>query len=92
MPRVPLGYQQLRNITSSTGLTVPSGSKSVDLIAEVANVRWRDDGVAPTTTVGALLVTDTTQPVPFTYFGNLSKLRFIAAAAGAILNAMFYKT
>jgi hypothetical protein len=92
MPRVPLGYQQLTGMSSATGLTVPNGARSVDLTIEVAGVRFRDDGTNPTATVGELLQPGVSSLSPLTYFGNLNKLRFIQAAAGAVLNAAFYKT
>jgi hypothetical protein len=90
MPRVALGYQQITNLTTVQSLTVPPGAKSVDLEAEGATIRFRDDGVNPTATVGFPLSTGVSPP--FTYFGNLSKLRFIQAAPTATLDAMFYKT
>jgi hypothetical protein len=38
--------------------------------------------VDPTGSIGQLLVASTTAIIPFTYFGNLSKIRFTAAVAG----------
>lgn len=81
------GYQQLTAITTSTALTVPRGANVALIQSEAQNVRWRDDGGAPTATVGMLL-----QPAfeEFWYTGDLSKLRVIQAAVGAILNVSYY--
>ncbi len=39
--RIPLGYQQITNLTGVVSLAVPAGARSVDLQAEVADVRFR---------------------------------------------------
>lgn len=84
----PLGYQQLTNLTSATALTVPAGARFARLRAETADVRFRDDGTAPTAAVGDLLrATDT---AGLMYDGNLKAIQVIAAAAGAILNVSYY--
>ena len=54
--------------------------------AKVADVRWRDDGVAPTATVGMVLPAGG----ELRYDGNLSAIRFIESAASAQLNVAFY--
>ena len=54
--------------------------------AEAQGLRWRDDGVAPTSSVGMLIPSGAT----FEYTGNISNLRIINAAAGAIANLAFY--
>ena len=81
-----LGYQQITSLSSSTALTVPTGATMALIIPETQNVRWRDDGVAPTTTVGMPVLTNTSM----SYDGDLKKIRFIAATAGAILNISYY--
>lgn len=90
------GYQQITVLTASTGLTVPTvsnqtgigGTPSVALIiVEGQSVRWRDDGVAPTASVGMLLPVGTV----FMYDGDLTRIRFIQTAATAILNVSYYK-
>ncbi len=91
----PCGYQQIVAATLDTGaqltipnITPPAGQRPqyVIMVAEGQNVRWRDDGTAPTSTVGMLLPTNT----PVFYDGPLTALRFISATAGAILNISFY--
>lgn len=92
--RVPCGYQQLTSIDTASTLTVPTpascgGAVSAALIkAEAQAVRYRDDGVAPTTTVGMPLAIG--EPGLF-YEGTLTKLQFISATAGAKLNVLYYR-
>ena len=81
-----LGYQQITSLTSSTALTVPAGATLALIIPETQSVRWRDDGVAPTTTVGMPVLVNTSM----SYDGDLRALRFIGIAAGAILNVSYY--
>jgi len=91
---VTLGYQQLTSLSASTGLTVPTtdafGNNSKPLIAlitpETQAVRWRDDGIAPTATVGMPLAVGVT----LSYDGDLNKLRFIEQTASAKLNVSYY--
>jgi hypothetical protein len=88
------GYQQITNLSASVGLTVPittpdglNGKPVLALIvAEGAPVRWRDDGTAPTSTVGMPIAIG----VPFQYDGDLTKVRFIQQSASAILNISYY--
>lgn len=89
-----LGYEQITGLSSVKGLTVPS----VDLnglackptlaliVAESTAVRWRDDDVDPTGTVGMPLATGVT----LQYDGDLSKIRFIEQAASSKLNVTYY--
>ena len=81
-----LGYQQITSLSSSTALTVPVGATMALIIPETQNVRWRDDGVAPTASVGMLVVANSSM----SYDGDLQKIRFIAATAGAVLNVSYY--
>ena len=85
---VPLGYQQLASLSSAAGLTVPAGATHVLLQAEAQTVRFRDDGTAPTATVGMPLLV---AGAPLLYSGTPSALQFIAAATGGIVNASFYR-
>lgn len=91
---VTLGYQQITSLSSSTGLTIPTtdafGNNIKPLIAlitpETQGVRWRDDGVAPTASVGMPLAAGVT----LSYDGDLTKLRFIEQTASAKLNISYY--
>jgi len=49
-------------------------------------VRWRDDGTAPTASVGMPLPAGTI----LSYDGDLSRIRFIETAASAALNISYY--
>ena len=84
----PAGYQQYTSLASATPLTnVPAGSTMALICAEVAGVRWRDDGTNPTASVG--------QPVGagqcFSYSGNFSAIKFIQQSASATLDVSYYK-
>jgi len=89
-----LGYQQITTLNASTALTVPTvdlnGLACKPTIAiitpETQAVRWRDDDVAPTSTVGMPLASGVT----LQYDGDLTKIRFIEQAASAKLNVTYY--
>ena len=84
---VPCGFQQLTSISASTGLTVPGGAKYAVLCAEAQMVRLRDDGTAPTASVGFNLVVG----VPYVYCSqDLTKAKVIQSTAGSILNVLYY--
>jgi hypothetical protein len=90
-----LGYQQITSLSASAALTVPTadpvtGAKQQPtiayIVAETQDVRWRDDGTAPTASVGTPLAAG----VPFPYDGDLTKIRFIEQTASAKLNVTYY--
>ena len=89
VPYIACGYQQITTITTSTALTVPSNASWAMIQCEAQPVRWRDDGTAPTATVGMMmavgdiLIYDGTIP-------NLTALRFIESTVGAKLNVSYY--
>lgn len=84
--RQPLGYKQT-TVAASTGLNPPAGAVRALIRTEAKDVRWRDDGTAPTATVGMpLAIGDTLE-----YTGDLSAIRFIEQAASALLNITFYE-
>jgi len=82
----PKGYQQITSLTSAVALTVPANAIYAFLVAEVADVRYRDDGTAPTATVGWPLARDTA----FWYIGSLSAVKFIQVQSSGILNISYY--
>jgi hypothetical protein len=85
---IPLGYQQITSLSSATALTIPAGAQYALITCEVANVRWRDDGSAPTASVGMILATGSTLVYEV---GNLALIQFIQVSSGAILNVSYYR-
>lgn len=90
-----LGYEQITDLSAPVNLTVPSTDLTTGLnqkptiafiVVETADVRWRDDGVAPTADVGMVLLVG----VPFQYDGDLTRIQFTDKTAGAILNISYY--
>lgn len=86
MAFTPKGYQQITNLSSAVGLTVPSGSQYARIQSVTQAVRWRDDGTSPTATVGMHLSVDT----DMWYDGDLNAIEFFEEAASAELNVSFY--
>jgi hypothetical protein len=51
-------------------------------------VRYRDDGTAPTATIGQpIAITD----APIQYEGTVSALQFIAQTSGGVVDVLLYK-
>lgn len=93
LPMVPLGYCQLSNTTlaSATPLSscsngIPTGATMAMLQAATDNVEYRDDGTAPTASVGMAIISGAQ---PWLYSGTLSKIQFISS--GGTLNVSFYR-
>lgn len=84
-----LGYEQITSLSSAAGLTIPVGTSVALIQAESQNVRWRDDGTNPTSTVGSLLMAGSTLEYDAADFGSL---KFIEVAASAKLNVSYYGT
>jgi hypothetical protein len=91
-----MGYQQIVGAAASTALTIPqvdpvTGLTSMPvqalIICDGAGIRWRDDGVAPTASVGMPIAVGTV----FVYDGDLTRLRIIQQAATATINVAYYK-
>ena len=79
------------NTTSSASVTsggIPTGATMALLQAETADVRWRDDGAAPTTSIGNIVVHGTP---PLFYTGTLSALQLIALSGSPLLDVAFYR-
>jgi len=82
----PKGFEKITGLSSAKSLTVPSGSRLALVQCETQDVRWRDDGTAPTAAVGFLLETS----VNFWYSGDLSALQLIETNASAVVNVCYY--
>lgn len=79
------------NTASAASLTsggIPTGATMAYLNAEVASVRYRDDGGTVTATVGSLITVG--NPGIF-YTGTLTAIQFIAATGSPLLNVSFYR-
>ena len=89
---VPLGYCQLTSLGSAVLIStcsggIPSGATMVVMSIEGTAIRYRDDGTAPTASIG--------MPVgvgqALQYSGTLSKLQIIQQSASATANFLFYR-
>lgn len=88
--REPIGYTQITSLSSAVGFgSVPSGARMALIQAESQNVRWRDDGVNPTASVGMVITSDSI--LLYTGEFQANKMKFIETTASAKLNISFYK-
>jgi hypothetical protein len=88
----PLGYCQLTSLGSSVLLSscsggIPSGASLAVIAVEGAGIRYRDDGTAPSATVGMPVASGTT----IQYSGTLSAVRLIQQTTTATVNVLFYR-
>lgn len=91
---VPLGYGQVTDLSAAVGLptvgspaAIPPTADVAIITAETQDVRYRDDGTAPTASVGQPLAKGTA----LIYTGSLSAIQFIQQTASAKLNVSYYK-
>jgi len=89
---IPTVYCQLTSIDASVLLSscaggIPTNSVYAFITAEAQAIRYRDDGTAPTATVGQPLAVG----VQLLYGGTLSALQVISQTSGAKLNVLFYR-
>jgi len=83
---IPVAPMQLGvSVTTAVTPSWPATASSVLIICSGATL-WRDDGTAPTTTVGFPLAANTL----FTYGGNSNYFQIIGAAGGTC-NFAYYK-
>lgn len=84
-----LGYRQIAagGADTATAVNPPVGTALILIIPEAQAIRWRDDGTAPTATVGQPLAVGT--ELRYTA-ANGPDLKVIAQTAGAIVNLYFY--
>jgi hypothetical protein len=92
--RQPLGYQQISAATlaASTALTLPTltAGRSLGYVMIQANggiVRWRDDGTAPTASVG-MSIPDGGE---LNYVGDFKAIRFILSTSAPVLDVSYYQ-
>lgn len=82
-----LGYQQINDLSTAKGLTIPPNTTSAMIIAESQAVRYRDDGTDPTNALGMPLAPGTILVYDSAQFGQL---KFIQQVSGAKLNVAYY--
>lgn len=88
LERTPKGYEQVTVAATAVTLNVPSGATKaiVKVVAEPA--RFRDDGVAPTATVGFLLAANDVLEL---HGDSLKQASFIRdGATSAVLEVLYY--
>jgi hypothetical protein len=90
----PIGYSQMTITSTAQPLSGPAtqANKCIIQIEATGNVRWRDDGTAPTSTVGMLLYAG--NAIEFDADQSVSNVQFILASdtvANVILNVSFYQ-
>lgn len=85
-PLTPQGYEQITDLSSVVALTPPGSAVYAMMQADGNPIRWRDDGVDPSATVGLRL------PLNFSYWytGSLAALRLVEEVSGAKLNVAYY--
>jgi hypothetical protein len=97
----PLGYAQSAAVDASTLISsltfatpgiaspaagLPPGAQLLLIQPQTQGIRWRDDGTAPTATVGYPLAVGS----ELRYTGAMNALRVISQTAGAIINVVAY--
>lgn len=87
----PLGYCQLTSVSSSTLVSscsggIPARTAWAVLCIDTAAIRWRDDGTAPTASVGMPVASGQC----FYYSGTFAALRVIAQTGSPVVNISFY--
>lgn len=95
-PYQPLGYCQITSLGSAVALvtascangSVPGGATIAQICVSTANVRYRDDGVNPTTSIGMPVLAGTCYAYAIT---PLSQAVFIAVSGSPVLDISFYR-
>jgi hypothetical protein len=92
---VPLGFITC-GVASATLLSacstgVPASATYAMICATTQGINYRDDGVAPTATVGSGGI-GIASGTCITYAGNLLAIQFIQQSATAVLGVAFYRT
>lgn len=91
-----IGYCQL-SVTTAVLLStctggIPQGTTAAKISNEGAAYRWRDDGGAPTTSLGMPVATGTaTAPITFDFYGSFAAMQIIAQTGTTVLDITFYR-
>ena len=78
--------QYALSVATATNLTPPTGATIAQICVETAAVRYRDDGIAPTASVGIPLAAGWCGP----YAGPLSAIQFIAQSGSPTIDVSYY--
>ena len=84
--RQSLKVEQITALSSAAALTPHAAATICIIQAESQNIRWRDDGTNPTSSVGMLLTAGT----DMTFIGDMAAFRAIEVTASAKLNVAYY--
>ncbi len=89
MGRVTISNSQMTGIDNTTAqtVTVPSGSREVEIQAEDNNIRWRSDNTAPTASVGNIIFAGDSRE----FDASLGVIKLISTGADAKANLHFTK-
>lgn len=79
--------QMALSVGTNTTLTVPAGATLAQICVETANVRYRDDGTAATTSSGIPV----SSGACFSYSGPLSALSFTAVSGSPTIDVSYYR-
>lgn len=89
----PLGFGQLSAISTATALpTIPAGAVCAVVAVETNSIRFRDDGTAPTATVGQLVAVG--QPLSICEINanpGLTAVQFIPTTGSATIDVSYYR-
>lgn len=91
IPLAPFCQQTITSTATllSTFCNIPVDARYALITIDTANVRYRDDGGAPTATAGIQLASSAT--TPYWYTGRLSAMQLIAVSGSPVINVLFYK-
>lgn len=79
------------NALTTSGIPVDATGRSANMVVltvETANIRWRDDGAAPTTAIGMLIVAAS---APLTYVGAIANFQLVAVTGSPVVDAAYYR-
>lgn len=88
--RKPAGYQQITVSSTAIGLTIPKGAQKAVFAVEAQPLRYRNDGVDPTASVGMLCAAG----VQFEMHTKEALEKFKAIRSGgtdSVLSVTYYK-
>lgn len=94
----PMGYCQITNLSSAVSLvtascstgSVPAQGIIAEICVSTAAIRYRDDGTAPTTSIGIPVGAGICYPYSVAE-GGFGALSLIQQTAGAVVDISFYK-